>query len=480
MSERENSPHILVWLRNDLRLADNPALSAAIEAAGSGGSVTVAYILEEGGDLDVSARPLGAAARWWLHHSLDRLGASLRERGLELVLRRGDPFRTITDLMQETGATAVYWNRRYTNARQTDSTIMASLRETGRETGVEALSFHANYLNEPWAVQTGQGTPFRVFTPYWRACLALPEPRHPLPEPNWPATSQQQAQPQTLHSDDLASWNLLPTSPDWSGGLTASWQPGEAGAHEVLHQFITEGLANYHLRDNPAEPATSKLSPHLRFGEISPFHVWDAVRQARATSGSPQLATNAARFLSEVGWREFNASILFHFPGLTTRNVRPEFDAFPWSEPDPGLLEAWRRGRTGIPIIDAGMRELWHTGTMHNRVRMIVASFLVKNLLVDWRVGESWFWDTLVDADEASNPGNWQWVAGSGLDAAPYFRVFNPELQAQKFDPDGEYVRRWVPEVGTAGYPGPIVDLRETRAAALDAYSAMRSASGQS
>ncbi|MFC4224839.1 cryptochrome/photolyase family protein [Lysinibacter cavernae] len=470
-----DGPVALVWLRNDLRLADNPALQAGIAAAGPRGTTIVVYVLEtaagdsqvgpEAGPDSAAPRALGAASRWWLHHSLSALADDLGAIGGKLVLRAGDAATVIPGLAAEIGADAVFWNRRYTNARNADITIKAALTEAG----CEARSFHANLLHEPWTVQTGQGTPFRVFTPYWRACLATPEPREPLPAPTGIRSAP-------VHSDTLTDWGLLPTAPDWASGLRATWTPGERGAHERLDAFLNDGIDDYHLRDEPADGTTSWLSPHLRFGEISPFAVWDAVRRARSAGVTGQAANNAAKFLSEVGWREFNTSILFSFPALREQNVRPEFAAFPWATPDQDELAAWRDGRTGIPLVDAGMRELWHTGTMHNRVRMVVASFLIKNLLVDWRIGEAWFWDTLVDADEASNPGNWQWVAGSGVDAAPYFRVFNPELQAKKFDPHGEYVRRWVPEYGTPSYPAPIVDLRETRGNALAAYSAMRAA----
>jgi deoxyribodipyrimidine photo-lyase len=431
----------IVWLRDDLRLNDNPALVAA---AGRGGPVVLVYVLDEVGR---GIRPLGGASRWWLHHSLAALGAET-----PLVLRRGPAEEVIPALVAETDAGAVVWNRRYGPARDID----ARLEQRLRDDGLEVTSFHANLLFEPWTVTTGQGEPYRVFTPFWRAAREH-SVRAPLPVPRieWGAAS----------SDDLDAWGLLPTRPDWADGLRESWAPGERGAHERLERFVAEELPNYHRRDEPAVEATSRLSPHLRFGELSPFQVWHAVEGRHE---------NAVKFLSELGWREFNASILFHFPELATANYRSQYDAFPWREADPAVLEAWRRGRTGIPLVDAGMRELWHTGTMHNRVRMVVASLLVKNLLVDWRVGERWFWDTLVDADEASNPGNWQWVAGSGADAAPYFRVFNPVLQAAKFDPDGEYVRRWVPEFGTPDYPEPVVDLAASRTAALAAYERMR------
>ncbi len=274
-------------------------------------------------------------------------------------------------------------------------------------------------------------------------------------------------------SDDLDDWELPPTRPDWAGGLRAAWRPGTLAAHERLDEFAADGLADYaDGRDRPALDVTSRLSPRLRWGELSPYEVWHALRERRARG------EGANRFRTELGWREFAWHVLFHSPELATRNWRAEFDAFPWPRLHPAALRAWEEGRTGVPLVDAGMRELWATGTMHNRVRMVVASFLTKNLLIDWRRGEQWFWDTLVDADAAANPFNWQWVAGSGADAAPYFRVFNPELQATKFDPDGAYVRRWVPEVGTDDYPEPIVDLKATRAAALDAYEHVKAARG--
>jgi len=437
------SPSI-VWLRDDLRLADNPALTAAAER---GGPVVLVYVLDE---VSTGVRPLGSASKWWLHHSLAALGE-------QLVVRRGAAEELIPALVAEVGAGAVFWNRRYGASREIDARLKARLREDG----LDARSFQANLLVEPWTLTTGSGGPYRVFTPFWKAAREL-QFRGPLPVPEvaW----------MSARSDEV---DLLP-HPDWAAGLRESWTPGEAGAHAQLEGFVEERLAEYHRRDEPAVDGTSRLSPHLRFGEISPFQIWERMHGAM----SPAARKNVPKFLSEVGWREFNWSILFHEPELAQRNYRPAFDAFPWSAPDPEELAAWQQGRTGIPLVDAGMRELWHTGVMHNRVRMIVASFLVKNLLVDWRVGEQWFWDTLVDADEASNPGNWQWVAGSGADAAPYFRVFNPELQREKFDKLGRYVNRWVPEYGTPLYPEPIVDLAATRKEALEAYEHVKRVAG--
>ncbi|ANJ25879.1 cryptochrome/photolyase family protein [Agromyces aureus] len=459
----------IVWFRDDLRVGDHPALSAAAER---GAPVVCVYVLDEESP---GVRPLGGAARWWLHGSLEALRRGLEALGTTLVLRRGAADRVIRSLVEETGADAVFWNRRYGGPeRDLDTELKTALAEDG----LDVKSFAGNLLFEPWTIRTGQGTPYSVFTPYWRACLSAPEPRHPLAVPD-----VLEAHVPDVASDELATWRLLPTRPDWAAGLREMWTPGRAAAHDRLEEFLDERLADYDDdRDRPSIDATSRLSPHLRWGEISPFEVWHAVRERRSTGGAGGGAggrgetTGRARFLAELGWREFAWHVLFHAPDLATRNWRPEFDAFPWPRLHPAALRAWEEGRTGVPIVDAGMRELWHTGSMHNRVRMVTASFLTKNLLIDWRIGEQWFWDTLVDADAASNPFNWQWVAGSGADAAPYFRVFNPLLQAKKFDPDGAYVHRWVPEVDTEEYPEPIVDLGESRAAALAGYAAVKSA----
>lgn len=450
-------PPSIVWLRDDLRVADNPALLAATER---GHPVVVLYLLDEESP---GTRVLGSASRWWLHHSLVALSESLDSLGARLTLRRGSAREALPGLVRELGATAVYWNRRYTAARDVDAELKSSLRDAG----VEVRSFAASVLHEPWTLTTGAGDPYRVFTPYWRAALASGEPREPVATPDV-------IEGHRVDGDTLDEWDLLPTRPDWAAGLRDAWTPGEAGAHDRLERFVDEGLALYHRRDEPAVEATSRLSPHLRFGELSPHQIWHRVHHGL----SADAAKNRPKFLSEVGWREFSITVLFHRPDLATVNVRREFDAFPWGRPDPGQLEAWQHGRTGIPIVDAGMRQLWATGWMHNRVRMIVASFLTKNLLVDWRTGEEWFWDTLVDADPANNAASWQWVAGSGADAAPYFRVFNPLLQAEKFDPDQAYIRHWVPEVDSDAYPSPIVDLRESRADALSAYEVVKVSQG--
>lgn len=447
------SPSI-VWFRDDLRLADNPALRAAV---GRGESVIGVYLLDE---VSPAVRPLGGAARWWLHHSLAELGERVRAKGSVLILRRGGAADVIPALVAETGAGAVYWNRRYGGAERA---VDARLKESLRADGVEVSSFAASVLFEPWTVRTGSGTPYAVFTPFWKACRQLPPPRQPLPEPR-------ELQGPGMHpaSDDLGEWGLLPTAPDWAVGLRERWEPGEVAAKGRLREFLRDDAADYdRARDEPGGGATSLLSPRLRWGEVSPHEVWHAAVGSDAQVGG---------FLSELGWREFAWHTLFHFPDLATQNLRAAFDAFPWPRLRPTHLRAWQRGETGYPLVDAGMRELWRSGYMHNRIRMVTASFLVKNLLIDWRRGEEWFWDTLVDADAASNPFNWQWVAGSGADAAPYFRVFNPELQARKFDPGSRYIREWAPDAVGEDARTPIVDLAETRKAALDAYEVVKRA----
>ncbi|MET4637484.1 deoxyribodipyrimidine photo-lyase [Mycetocola sp. 2940] len=446
----------VVWFRDDLRLDDNPALLAAIRR---GGPVVAVYVLDEE---SAGIRPFGGAAKWWLHESLTSLAGGLQGVGAQLMLRSGAAEQVLPVLVAETGAEAVFWNRRYGAAERA---VDARLKTGLRDDGVEVASFAASLLYEPWTIATGQGTPYSVFTPFWRACQNAPPPRAPLDAPATVDGWSGQAA-----SENLDDWALLPTKPDWAGGLRDAWEPGEASARRLLDEFLAEKLDSYDdERDIPAQSATSGLSPHLRWGEISPYRVLHETEAARR-GASGRAAAGATRFLTELGWREFASHVLFAAPDLATVNWRREFDAFPWPPVNEEALRAWERGRTGIPIVDAGMRELWRTGAMHNRVRMIVASFLTKNMLIDWRLGEQWFWDTLVDADAASNAFNWQWVAGSGADAAPYFRIFNPELQAKKFDPHGEYIRQNVPEWGTDAYPDPIVDLAATRRAALAAY----------
>ena len=476
----------IVWLRDDLRLADNPALDHAVA---SGAPLLCVYIFDE---QSAGLRALGGASRWWLHHSLARLGTQMAALGGRLDILAGQAGEVLPGLVQASGAQAVTWNRRYGTAEiALDRKLKAELTASG----VKVASFNSHLLLEPWEVKTKTGGDFKVFTPFWRACLAgrhwpapLPAPAH-LEAAPFPATGPQ---PQSL-----ASLGLLPVSPDWSGGLAAQWQPGEAGARELLARFLDHGIHNYGLdRNRPDLPNTSNLSPHLRFGEISPRQIVQSVEAAHA-AGKARVA-DAEKFLSEIGWREFAYHLLFHHPDLSTRNFSARFDAFPWQAPDPALLKAWQRGQTGYPVVDAGMRQLWQTGTMHNRVRMITASFLTKHLMIDWRIGENWFWDTLCDADPANNPASWQWVAGSGADAAPYFRIFNPVLQGERFDPQGDYVRRFVPELAQMpdkwlhqpwqapadvlhrakvqlgqSYPVPIVDHNLARERALAAFATL-------
>ena len=438
----------LVWLRDDLRLGDNPALSAAISSADR---VAILYVLD---DVSPEVRPIGAASRWWLHHSLTRLSEDIAALGGSLILRRGAARDVLPAVVADVGATSVHWNRRYGSAREIDVELKRSL--------PDAHSYSGSLLHDPWSVTTGAGTPFKVFTPFWKSIVAGPAPRQPFAAP---ASLNGVSAP----SDDLAEWGLLPTIP-WATEFKSEWTPGEPGAHERLRRFLEHGLPMYHRRDEPGTPSTSGLSPHLRFGEISPYQVWQAVEDVV----TPDTRANANRFLSEIGWREFSYHQLFFNTDIHRRNLRAEFDQFPWAAPNPDHLTAWKKGTTGVSLVDAGMRELWRIGTMHNRVRMVTASFLIKNLGIDWRIGEAWFWNTLVDADEASNPASWQWVAGSGYDAAPYFRVFNPELQAAKFDPDAVYRSRWIAEFNTPLYPEPIVSLAESRARALADYATMR------
>jgi len=483
MSRSENA--VLIWFRRDLRLDDHPALAAAVA---SGRPIVPVYIFDQGDE----TRAIGAASRWWLDKSLRALGADLERRGSRLILRSGDVEPTLLDLVAETGAAAVFWNRLYEPGQTArDARLKARLKSQG----IEVESFNASLLVEPWKVTTGSGGPFKVFTPFWRAA----QPHLEL-SPSPPAPGRLNAPMAWPASQALASWNLHPTRPDWSGGFDI-WTPGEAGAHARLKRFLAHGLSRYaEGRDHPAAEAISRLSPHLHFGEIGPRQIWAAIEAA--VQLSPALNRDADKFKAELGWREFSHLLLFHEPSLPTENFKPAFDAFPWRDDEAAYL-AWTRGQTGYPMVDAGMRELWTTGFMHNRVRMLVASFLVKHLLIDWRKGEQWFWDTLVDADLAANAASWQWVAGSGADAAPYFRIFSPVGQGQKFDADGQYVRKWIPELAglptfalhepwtldpavlraggvTLGvtYPKPIVDHAFARQRALAALEATKAEQG--
>lgn len=463
----------LVWFRLDLRLADHPSLSAAAER----GPVVPVFVWapeEEG-----LAAP-GAASRWWLHHSLAALEAALRARGSRLILRRGPALAALRALAAETGAKSVVWSRRVEPPLAArDAKVEAGLRADG----LSVETFNSALLFEPGEVRTGAGGPFQVFTPFWKACRERLAPAAPLPVPARLETSAR-----VPRSEPLASLGLLPKV-DWAAGLRTAWVPGEAGGRERLAAFAAAGAGGYHeSRDRMAEDGVSRLSPHLHFGEVSPREVWDKI--SRRAAGAPGRGPET--YLKELGWREFAHHLLHHFPRTATEPLRPEFARFPWRR-DPKSFASWTRGRTGFPVVDAGMRELWRTGWMHNRARMICASFLVKDLLVDWRDGAAWFWDTLVDADMANNTLGWQWTAGCGADAAPFFRVFNPTLQGRKFDPDGAYVRRWVPELASmpladlfepwnagrdaraaaGAYALPLVDHAKARARALDAFSSL-------
>ena len=449
------SPPVILWFRDDLRLTDHAALH---DAFATGQPVIPVFIHDP-------ARPWapGGAARWWLHHSLRSLGDSVAAIGGTLIARRGDAETIIGALVQETGATAVFTGGMADPAvRALDRRIAAGLKPKG----IGFRRKRTATIYGPEQVSTKAGGSFAVYSPFARACLALPSPRDPLPAPlSWPAAPH-------VASDRLEDWALCPTHPDWAGGLRAAWAPGEQGARDRLAAFLSGPIEGYaKRRDLPGEASTSGLSPHLRFGEISANQVFHA-------------AQGSAKFVAELLWREFAYHLLWHHPELPDAPLRQDFTGMTWRN-DPAGLKAWQKGRTGVPIVDAGMRQLWHTGWMHNRVRMITASFLVKHLLIDWRLGESWFWDTLVDADLANNAASWQWVAGCGADAAPFFRIFNPVLQGQKFDPDGAYVRRWVPELKSVsdrnihtpweeGHPRPMVDLAEGRARALAAFAGMR------
>ena len=463
----------IVWLRDDLRVADNPALNAGVEAAARAGDpLVVVYILDQESP---GIRPLGGATKWWLHHSLTALADKITRLGGTLLLRQGPAHDVIRELISQTNADGIFWNRRYGGAERA---LDADIKSFAKAAGIDARSFQASVLFEPWTIRTGGGTPYTVFTPFWKSCINNQNiPRLPLDAPTALPSAPLAHNGTPLPTDDLNTWGLLPTAPDWSAGLAHRWSVGENAAQSRLEDFIATRLTQYaEGRDEPARLVTSELSPHLRFGEISPFQIWHRVEVAKA-HGDAAVLKNSIKFMAEVGWREFSYHLLYHWPDLATVNFDSRFDAFPWGPPDPEDLAAWQQGRTGIPLVDAGMRELWQSGTMHNRVRMVAASFLIKNLLVDWRVGEQWFWDTLVDADPASNAASWQWVAGSGADAAPYFRVFNPVLQADKFDPKHEYLHRYLGEYEhpmLSDYPEPIVNLLESRNRALAAFAQLQ------
>lgn len=471
---------VIYWFRADLRLSDLPGLIAAASA----GPVIPCFILDD----HQSTEQLGGASRWWLHQSLVALGSEINHQGGYLVLKKGDTEAALSDLAKTTGAQHVMCSRRYTpEGEKLEQRVFERL-------GAQAVTlkrYPGSLLFEPKTVLTGAGTPFKVFTPFWRACMRLPEPPFPKnsPQLTWYGGD--------LASDELKDWHLEPSGPNWAAEFDEHWTPGERGAQAALQRFLSGPVAHYaEGRDRPDEVHTSRLSPHLRFGEISPRQVWHAAQQRRAET--PAWSSAIEKFLAEIGWREFCYQLLDLFPEMPSEPFKAEFRQFPWNS-DTNKVEAWKKGASGYPIVDAGMRELWRTGFMHNRVRMIVASFLCKHLLTHWREGERWFWDTLLDADIAANTCSWQWVAGSGADAAPYFRIFNPIAQGEKFDTQGEYVRRWCPEIASLpnkyihkpweapqgvlddvgivlgeDYPRPIVEHAVAREKALSAYQVLR------
>jgi len=480
-----NKSPSLVWFRLDLRLDDHPALLHAFERKHP---VIPVYIWspEEEGEWSP-----GTASRWWLHQSLERLDAELRKIGAHLILRRGLSLEVLNDLIRETGADGVFWNRRYEPALVArDAEIKAELRS--RNIIVE--SFNASLLHEPWEVLKSDGKPYQVFTAFWKALLSLPEPSLPLAAPT--RILAPDVWPDSLPLPDLG----LVNQEDWTENLREIWSPGSEGAMSRLERFIDEFLWTYtEDRDRPDREGTSRLSPHLHFGEISPRYVWHAAREHAENHRKKGKPEGVWSFLRELAWREFAYQLLFHFPYTPDQPLKPEFMDFPWKKNTAAALEAWQQGRTGYPLVDAGMRELRATGWMHNRARMITASFLVKDLLISWVEGAKWFWDTLVDADLANNTFGWQWTAGCGADAAPYYRIFNPVLQGEKFDPNGEYVRRWLPELAALpnhaihqpwtasalssaddaiehgkSYPPPMVDHLEARQNALFALSTIK------
>ncbi|KRG43945.1 deoxyribodipyrimidine photolyase [Stenotrophomonas pictorum JCM 9942] len=465
----------LVWFRRDLRLQDNPALQAALAAGHDPVPVYVHAPAEE------ETWAPGAASDAWLHRSLAALDADLRARGSHLVIRRGPSAGALQQLIAETGAQAVYWNRKYEPVTQPRD---AAIKRDLRQQGLQVESHNGYLLFEPWELTTQQGGPYKVFTPFWRNALS-----------RW-RLAELCAAPDMLaaHGIDGLPLEALGLSPRlaWDAGFWERWQPGEAGAQQTLEVFTDGALNGYcEQRDLPDRVGTSLISPHLHFGEIAPWRIAHVLQGIRSAGRNADIDG----YLRQLGWREFSWHLLHHFPQTSDANLNPRFDGFAWAPPQQALLEAWRQGRTGIPIIDAGMRELWATGYMHNRVRMLVGSFLCKHLRIHWLQGARWFWDTLVDADLANNSMGWQWIAGTGADAAPYFRVFNPVTQAQKFDPQARYITRWVPELAklpvkarfapwlspgllaemAPSYPAqPLVDLAEGREAALAAYHLCR------
>ncbi|MBX2849442.1 MAG: DNA photolyase family protein [Acidiferrobacterales bacterium] len=465
----------ILWCRQDLRLLDNPAL----HHAASKGEIVPVFVYPD---------DLGGASYWWLYHSLSAFSDSLKSYGVDLVLRTGNPVQVLSELATKLKVDEVVWNRVYSPKGIAEG---GEVKKKLDKANVLNQSFNGQLLTEPTQIFNKQGTPFKVFTPFWRHCLSIikPEAMKGIPKLSGVDTK--------IPSETLEEWSLLPTRPDWSAGLAQRWVAGEQSAQQRWINFLDTVISNYKEgRDFPAQDNTSYLSPHLAFGEISPRQIWFDVQERIAANQID--ATNANKFLAEIGWREFSRYLLIHFPHIVDQPFNTKFQEFPWQN-NPKLLKNWQKGQTGYPIVDAGMRELWHTGYMHNRVRMVCASFLTKHCLTHWREGMAWFWDTLVDADIGSNTASWQWVAGCGADAAPYFRIFNPIIQGEKFDKQGTYIKKWVPELAelpskyinqpwTADpmtlqqanislgetYPLPIVDHALARATALESYQAIK------
>lgn len=450
------APTSIVWFERDLRLTDHAALTAAAER----GRVLALFAAPP--DIGEADWAPGAASRWWLHHSLKALQAALAEHHVTLYILRGDPKQALQHALDASGANAIFCSTPLEPSLQERNQALASQFD---ELGVDFVEQGGALLHDPYALRTSSGSPFKVFTPFWKHCREqlLAAPPAPLPAPK----ALRDAGSTLADAATLDELGLLPEIA-WDGGFYDAWEPGEAGAQRALDEFSDAALDDYaEDRDRPDRAGTSRLSPHLHFGEVSPGQVLQAVQDSGADS---------AKYLAEVGWRDFGHHLLLNFPHTATEPMDPRFANFPWRDPDTDRqaaddLRAWQRGETGVDLVDAGMRELWHTGWMHNRVRMVVASFLTKNLLIHWSHGARWFWDTLVDADLASNTLGWQWTAGCGADAAPFFRIFNPDLQAQRFDPQGIYRRRWL---GTGPRPEPIVDLKATRARALEAFAEIK------
>ncbi|HVJ33178.1 MAG TPA: deoxyribodipyrimidine photo-lyase [Terriglobia bacterium] len=481
--KKADAAPVLLWFRRDLRLADNPAVAAALA---QNSPIIPIFILDDSND---AGRPLGGAARWWLGKSLAALELSLERFGAHLVLRRGPTLPILRELAADTGARQLHFNRRFDPPGMA---IDKAATDALRADGLSVEDHGANYLHEPSLLRTLQGDSFKVFTPFWRRLSEhyVPAGLHAAPR-RWPVPS---AHPT---SDPLVGFQV---DRDWATPFAEIWQPGEAGARQCLKAFTADIVGGYGTtRDRPDMAGTSRLSPHLAWGEISVHRAW---QQADIAAAGQKDSAGPAAFHRQLAWRDFNMHVYYHFPDLPQTAWQASFRAFPFNRDEAGL-PAWQRGATGYPLVDAGMRELWHTGWMHNRVRMVVASFLIKHQLIDWRRGEAWFWDTLLDADPAQNAGNWQWVAGCGFDAAPFFRIFNPVLQGEKFDPNGAYIRRWVPELAKlktrdifapwqlsttqladAGivlgthYPEPVVRHEAARQRALVAYRQISSKTG--